>query len=88
MKDTIGIYEAKTHLSRLIDESAETGEAVVITRNGRPVAELRALPRVRKSSSEVVALFREFRRKHVRQDVPLLRDGETLRDLIHEGHRV
>ena len=33
------IYEAKTHLSRLIDRAA-VGEEVVITRHGRPVAKL------------------------------------------------
>ncbi|GAB3390672.1 type II toxin-antitoxin system prevent-host-death family antitoxin [Humibacter soli] len=33
------IYEAKTHLSRLVNE-VEAGEEVVISRNGRPVAKL------------------------------------------------
>ena len=36
---TIGAYEAKTHLPRLLDE-VERGKAVVITRHGRPVARL------------------------------------------------
>ncbi len=35
----IGVYEAKAHLSELIDK-AEAGEEVVITRHGRPVAKL------------------------------------------------
>jgi prevent-host-death family protein len=35
----VGILEAKTHLSRLI-ERVEKGEEVVITRHGKPVARL------------------------------------------------
>jgi prevent-host-death family protein len=35
----VGILEAKTHLSRLIDQ-VEKGEEVVITRHGKPVARL------------------------------------------------
>jgi len=37
------LVEAKTRLSDLIDR-AQQGEAVVITRHGKPVVELRALP--------------------------------------------
>ena len=36
---TVNIYEAKTHLSRMIDRAA-AGEEIVISRNGRPVARL------------------------------------------------
>ena len=39
----IGLFEAKTHLSRLVDE-LKGGRVFVITRRGVPVAELR-LPR-------------------------------------------
>jgi prevent-host-death family protein len=35
----IGIFDAKTHLSSLVDEVAKGGE-VVITRHGKPVAKL------------------------------------------------
>lgn len=37
--NTASVYEAKTHLSRLL-AAVEAGEEVVITRNGRPVARL------------------------------------------------
>ena len=37
------VAEAKNRLSELIDRAIE-GEPVVITRHGRPVAELRAIP--------------------------------------------
>ena len=35
----VGIFEAKTHLSTLVDEAAK-GKEVVITRHGKPVAKL------------------------------------------------
>lgn len=39
---TVNIYEAKTHLSELVEEAA-SGEDVVIARAGRPVARLTRL---------------------------------------------
>lgn len=39
---TFNVYEAKTHLSKLIDVAA-SGEDVVIARNGKPVARITAL---------------------------------------------
>ncbi|MEM6354403.1 MAG: type II toxin-antitoxin system prevent-host-death family antitoxin [Pseudomonadota bacterium] len=35
----IGAFEAKTHLSKLL-EAAEAGETILITRHGRPVARI------------------------------------------------
>ena len=40
--NAINIHEAKTHLSRLV-EQVERGESVVIARSGRPVARLAPL---------------------------------------------
>ena len=42
--DSIGIYEAKSRLSELV-EKAESGEVVTITRRGRPVAKIVAVKR-------------------------------------------
>jgi prevent-host-death family protein len=39
---TVNIHEAKTHLSRFIDQAA-AGEEIVIARAGKPVARLVAL---------------------------------------------
>jgi len=36
----IGIYEAKTHLSQLCEETARTGEACLISKNGKPLVKL------------------------------------------------
>ncbi|HWC81463.1 MAG TPA: type II toxin-antitoxin system Phd/YefM family antitoxin [Pseudonocardiaceae bacterium] len=40
----VNIYDAKTHLSQLVDQAA-AGEEVIIARNGRPIARLCPLPR-------------------------------------------
>ncbi len=37
--EQVNVYEAKTHLSRLL-ERVEAGEEIIIARNGRPVARL------------------------------------------------
>lgn len=42
MTESVNVYEAKTHLSQLLDRAA-AGEEIVIARNGRPVARLVAL---------------------------------------------
>ncbi|HNU12080.1 MAG TPA: type II toxin-antitoxin system prevent-host-death family antitoxin [Rubrivivax sp.] len=43
---TVNVHEAKTHLSRLLEE-VEAGQEVVIARGGRPVARLTSLPNAR-----------------------------------------
>lgn len=40
---SVNIHEAKTHLSRLVEEAAE-GEEIIIAKAGRPVARIVALP--------------------------------------------
>jgi prevent-host-death family protein len=42
---TVGAFEAKTHLSTLLDRVAE-GEEVVITKRGKPVARLVSAARI------------------------------------------
>lgn len=41
----MNIHEAKTHLSRLLDD-VRRGETVIIAKAGEPVAQLTPLPRV------------------------------------------
>jgi prevent-host-death family protein len=78
---TVGSYEAKTHLPRLLDEVAG-GEEITITKHGVPVAVLVPPPeKKRRSTREVIEELREFR-KGVR-----LGDDLTIRDLIEEGRR-
>lgn len=67
---TVGAYEAKTHLPRLLDE-VERGGEITITRHGRPVARLvpAAAPadpeRIKKAIKEIRALSRG---KHATRD--------------------
>lgn len=42
MTKSVGVHEAKTHLSRLLEDVA-SGEEVVITRRGQPAARLVAV---------------------------------------------
>ena len=77
---TIGAYEAKTHLPRLLDEVAG-GETITITKHGVPVALL--VPPTRTGTPAVrdtLAGLRAFRARH-----PL--SGVTIRELIDEGRR-
>jgi prevent-host-death family protein len=63
---SVGVLEAKTNLSALIDEVETTGEIIVITRHGKPVARLSpdiaaAAPRRRVSGYELAERARAFR---------------------------
>jgi prevent-host-death family protein len=76
---TVGVFEAKTHLSALLDD-VERGETVLITRSGTPVAELRPVSARRMSRSEAVDELLAFPRAK-------LEPGESIRELIDEGRR-
>jgi len=78
---TVGAYEAKTHLLRLLERVAR-GERITITKHGVPVAVLvppppGKEPDVRAVVREMLA-FREGR---------TLGEGITIRYLIEEGRR-
>ena len=76
----LGAYEAKTHLSRLLDE-VERGETFAITKHGRPVALL--VPAAGGSDlsiSKAIAGLRRFRRGRKLA-------GVSLRELIAEDRR-
>lgn len=77
---SIGAYEAKTHLPRLLDEVAK-GERITITKHGHPVAML--VPPETASTRDVEAVmarFRAFRRGNQL-------NGLAIRELIDEGRR-
>lgn len=40
--ETVNIYDAKTHLSKLVDKAA-SGEDVVVSRNGKPLVRITRL---------------------------------------------
>ena len=86
----IGAYEAKTHLPKLL-ERVEKGERFVITRHGRPVAELVPVSeRDTKRVQRALTSLRDMRKTFAKRGLKLksvLRKSETLRDLTHAGHR-
>jgi prevent-host-death family protein len=77
---TIGAYEAKTHLPRLLDE-VEKGERITITKHGRPVAIL--VPPDASPAPDVEELMSQMR--EFRQGNRL--NGLSIRELIDEGRR-
>lgn len=46
MTETVSVYEAKTHLSKLLAR-VEAGEDFVISRNGKPIATIGPAPKRR-----------------------------------------
>jgi prevent-host-death family protein len=79
--ESVGAYEAKTHLPQLLDRVAR-GEEIQITRNGRPVARLVPEPADEITDiRSVIAEIREFRKGRK------LGDDITIRELIEEGRR-
>jgi prevent-host-death family protein len=78
----VGAYEAKTHLSELLDRVVN-GETITITRRGDPIAILAPAPLARKPSpEELVESLRAFRRQH-----PMSLDGLSIKALIEEGRK-
>ncbi len=76
---TVGAYEAKTHLPRLL-EQVESGETIIITKHGREVAKLVPADAATANPAEVITALRAAR-KDVR------RGRTTVRRMIDEGRR-
>ena len=78
---SIGAYEAKTHLPRLLDRVAQ-GESVTITRHGHPVAQLvpvenEARDRARQAAQRILERRARLGRTSISE----------LIETLHEGHR-
>ena len=84
METSVGSFEAKTHLPRLLKRVAK-GERITITRRGVPVAVL-VPPEPLKSRMSVEDALRAMARFH-EGDSPLLGSDLTIRDLIEDGRR-
>ena len=78
---TMGIYEARTHFSEVIDKVVE-GETIVITRHGSPVARIVPEPADRAAVSKLIDEWFEYRNK-----AGITLGDLTYRDLIDEGKR-
>jgi prevent-host-death family protein len=78
---TVGAYEAKTHLSELL-ERVEAGEEITITKHGAPVAKLVSAKK-QASAGERAAAIKRIQKL----GAGLSLDGLKIRDLINEGRR-
>ena len=75
---TVGAYEAKTHLPKLLERVAE-GETITITKHGVPVATLFAAnPAKNTPVDQVIEQLRLFRRTH-------RLGGLSIREMIEQG---
>jgi prevent-host-death family protein len=78
---TVGTYEAKTHLPRLI-RAVERGETVIITRHGKPVAQLGPV----QNQSQADMADAKARLEALRRRLPRIPIEELIAS-IHEGHK-
>jgi len=77
---TVGTFEAKTHFSSLIDK-VESGEEILITKHGHPVAKLIPASNISKENvKQAIQQIKAFSKKHKLGGL----DWKKLRD---EGRR-
>lgn len=79
--NTVGAYEAKTHLSKLL-EKVEAGEEITITKHGAPVARLVPVKKEVSTEQRLAAIERIQLRA-----TGLSLSGLKVKDLINEGRR-
>lgn len=74
---TVGIFEAKNRLSELVSE-AERGDSILLTRNGRPVAQIvpASADAARAEGAMRWILSRRWRLR-----------GLSIKDLVNEGRQ-
>jgi prevent-host-death family protein len=82
----VGIFEAKTHLSSLLD-AVEKGAEITITRHGKPVAKLVQVKS--ELSLEEIAQRRQAIRnlRDLARDLKLGATQEEIKSWIDEGRR-
>jgi len=77
--DSIGAYEARTHLPRLLNEVAQ-GRSFLITKRGIPIARLVPMEQERpQSKRDAVEALKDYQRT-----APSL-GGLSIREMIEEG---
>lgn len=78
--ESIGLFEAKTHLSELVAR-AERGEEVVITRHSKAVAKLVPIGRTRRSA----VAARQAALEALMAFEPIDLQGASIEELVREG---
>ena len=79
--NTVGAYEAKTHLSELL-EKVEAGEEITITRHGSPVARLVPVKKKATIDQRAAAI-----RRIQKLGASLSLGRMKIKDLIKEGRK-
>ena len=79
--ETVGTFEAKTHLSELLDKVGK-GETITITRHGIPAAMLVPVgeARTKLTHKEIVEGMRVLRKR-------IKPDSMSVRKMVEEGRR-
>ena len=77
----IGAYDAKTHLPKLL-ERVEKGERFVITRHGKPVAEIR--PTAAPGAADPHAFYEWLASRRLRPRGPPITSVELLNQIYDE----
>jgi prevent-host-death family protein len=78
--ETVGAYEAKTHLTGLLERAAK-GEKIMITKHGVPVATLQPADSAKRIPvRDVINELKRFRSDH-------RLEGISIREMIDEGRR-
>ncbi|MBW4503795.1 MAG: type II toxin-antitoxin system prevent-host-death family antitoxin [Scytonema hyalinum WJT4-NPBG1] len=78
--ESVGSYEAKTHLPALLERVAK-GEEFVITKHGVPIARLVPVDQDQKRDfRSVIEELKQFRKGHTL-------GGLSVREMINEGRR-
>ncbi len=79
--NTVGAYEAKTHLSELL-EKVEAGEEITITKHGAPVAKLVPVKKEASPEERVAAI-----KRIQKLATGLSLSGLKVKELISQGRR-
>ncbi len=78
--DSIGAYEAKTHLPKLLDRVLK-GERITITKHGIPVAVLQPPDsNFKKDPRKAISKMKEFKKTHSL-------NGLSIREMIDDGRK-
>lgn len=83
--EEIGSWEARTHFSELL-RRVEKGEEFLVTMRGKPIASLTGVIRAHRQRgiTDILKDFATMRREIIGRG-PILKDGETWKDLSRDG---
>ncbi|HNO76811.1 MAG TPA: type II toxin-antitoxin system Phd/YefM family antitoxin [Phycisphaerae bacterium] len=81
-QDQIGIFEAKTHFSEVVDRVVREGRTITVTRRGEPVVDI--IPTGARNGMQMSRAEALSALQQLRDEVPKMSRKEIL-DLIAEG---